>query len=29
MAAGLETLQGLLQSLGELKDLPLNRESCK
>ncbi|XP_016995897.1 reticulon-1-A isoform X4 [Drosophila takahashii] len=29
MAAGLETLQGLLQSLGELKDLPLNRESLE
>lgn len=29
MAEGLEALKGLLQSLGELKDLPLNRESCK
>lgn len=29
MAAALETLQSLLQTLGELKELPINRESCK
>lgn len=29
MAAALETLQALLQTLNEIKELPYNRESCK
>jgi len=29
MAAALETLQALLQTMGEIKELPINRESCK
>lgn len=29
MAAVLETLQNLLQTVGEINQLPINRESCK
>lgn len=29
MAAVLEALQNLLQTVGEINQLPINRESCK